>query len=175
MSVALIGAGHWGKNLAANLHALGRLAAVAEASEALRGELAARHPGLPVFADHRALLASDVPAIAIATPAPTHFALAREALLAGKDVFLEKPMTLSVPEAEALVELAAARDRVLMVGHLLIYQPCIQWIARYLASGALGTVYSLHQERLNLGRARAVENVLWSFGVHDVAVLLHLV
>jgi predicted dehydrogenase len=116
-----------------------------------------------------------VPAVAIATPVPTHYPIAREALLAGKDVFVEKPITLSLAEAEDLAKLAKQLDRVLMVGHLLLYQPAIQWIKQYLAAGELGQVHSLHQQRLNLGRARAVENVLWSFGVHDVAVLLHLV
>ncbi|MNS59423.1 putative oxidoreductase YhhX [compost metagenome] len=173
--VALIGAGAWGKNLAANLHALGALYAVAEPNPALRARMAELYPGVPVLDDYRPLLDTPVPAVAIATPAPTHFAIANESMLSGKDVFVEKPLTLAAAEADALVDLADSRGRVLMVGHLLMYQPAIRWMAEFLASGRLGRVVSLHQERLNLGRARAVENALWSFGVHDVAVLLHLV
>lgn len=175
MQVALIGAGQWGQNLAANLYALDALFAVAEPCPSVRQRLASQYPGVLLLEDHRPLLDSAVAAVAIATPAPTHYALVREALLAGKDVFVEKPMTLSSQEAETLADLAERQGRVLMVGHLLMYQPAVRWIKDYLASGRLGTLVSLHQERLNLGRARAVENALWSFGVHDVAVMLHLV
>lgn len=176
MSVAVIGAGNWGKNLVANFQQLGALSAVAEASPALREGLAGKYPELPLYDDYQAVLVlPEVQAVAIATPVPTHFAIAKEALLAGKDAFVEKPLTLSLAEAEELAAIAEREGRVLMVGHLLLYQPAIQWIKAYLAEGKLGQLHSLHQERLNLGRARAVENVLWSFGVHDVAVLLHLV
>ena len=96
-----------------------------------------------------------------------------EFLAAGKDVFVEKPMTFTVAEAEDLVERANKQERILMVGHLLLYQPAIAWIKEYLDAGKLGKVFSFHQERMKLGRARASENVLWSLGVHDVAVLLH--
>lgn len=175
MKVALIGAGAWGKNLAANLHELGALFAIAEPDEGLRERMQGLYPDIPVVPDYRMLLDTAVPSVAIATPVPTHHAIAQEALSAGKDVFVEKPMTLSGAEAAELTRLADLRGRVLMVGHLLLYQPAIRWMKDYLAAGRLGTLVSLHQERLNLGRARAVENVLWSFGVHDVAVLLHLV
>lgn len=176
MKVAVIGVGNWGKNLVSNLRSLGALAAVAEASPELRSGLAAQYPEVPLYKDHRPLLLeSTITAIAVATPAPTHYTVVKDALLAGKDVFVEKPITLSTRDAQELVDLAQARGRVMMVGHLLLYQPALQWIKGYLDSGALGTLYSLHQERLNLGRARSVENALWSLGVHDVAVLLHLV
>jgi predicted dehydrogenase len=175
MKVALIGAGAWGQNLAANLHEMGALFAVAEPNEVLRNRMAALYPDVLAVPDYHALLDTAVPSVAIATPVPTHHAIAKEALMAGKDVFVEKPMTLSSAEAAELAELAELRGRVLMVGHLLMYQPAIRWIKDYVAAGRLGKLLSLHQERLNLGRARSVENVLWSFGVHDVAVLLHLV
>lgn len=175
MTVAVIGAGQWGQNLVRTLHALGALAAVADTSPGLRAALALRYPNLALYADYRSLLDSQIQAVAIATPAQTHYEIARAAIEAGKDVFVEKPMTLSATDAEALAALAAAHERILMVGHLLLYQPAVQWIKSHLESGLLGTVRSLHQERLNLGRARAFENVLWSFGVHDVAVLLYLV
>ena len=101
--------------------------------------------------------------------------MASAALEAGKDVFVEKPMTLTAAESAKLIELAESNDqRVLMVGHLLLYQPAIQWIKKQLDEGMLGEVFSLHQERLKLGRARYIENVTWSLGVHDLAVLLFL-
>lgn len=174
MRVAVIGAGAWGKNLVATFDALGALGGICEASPALRAELTARYPNAAVWEELTTALESDVTAVAIATPAATHFAVAWEALLAGKDVFVEKPMTLTSAEAEALIQLAEARGRVLMVGHLLLYQPAVVWIENVLASGELGRLHGLHQERLNLGRARSVENALWSLGVHDLAVLFHL-
>ncbi|MBI3961568.1 MAG: Gfo/Idh/MocA family oxidoreductase [Deinococcus sp.] len=175
MKVAVIGAGNWGKNLVRNFHGLGALVAVAEVSPDLLKALAVQYPGVSLYQDYRLLLQSEVPAVAITTPVRSHYQMAKEALLAGKDVFVEKPMTLSVREAEELVALAQDHQRILMVGHLLLYQPAVQWIKAYLDSGALGRVHSLHQERLNLGRVRTVENVLWSLGVHDIAVLLYLV
>ncbi len=174
--VGLIGAGNWGKNLAKNFHAMGVLAAVAEPSEALVEGLAKDYPGVRLYKGHNDLLADPaIDAVAIATPVPTHHAVASQAIAAGKDVFIEKPMTLTSREAEDLVKKADASDRVLMVGHLLLYQPAIQFIKAYLDDGKLGKIYSIHQERVKLGRARYVENVTWSLGVHDVAVLLYLI
>ena len=175
MKVAVIGTGKWGRNLARNLHEFGALGAAAGIDPASRENLAAEYPGLVIHEDYRALLKNDITAVAIATPAPTHYRITEDALLAGKDVFVEKPLALSAGDAVKLAELADKEGRILMVGHLLLYQPAIQWIKQYLQSGALGTVYSLHQERLNLGKARSVENALWSLGVHDIAVALHLV
>lgn len=172
--VGVIGAGNWGKNVVRTFHALGALAAVGEANTALHPALEAQYPGIPLYADYRNVLEGAFPAVVIATPAQSHYQIAREALLAGKDVLVEKPITVSVSEAEHLVALARERGRILMVGHLLLFQPAVQWIKAYLAKGALGRVFSLYQERLNLGRARSVENALWSLGVHDVAVLLYL-
>lgn len=173
--VAVIGAGHWGKNLVRTFNSLNVLAAVAEASPVLRDNIAESYPEIDLYDDYSPILESDIPAVAIATPAPTHFSIAKEALLAGKDVFVEKPITLSVKEAEELDTLAKANERILMVGHLLLYQPAIQWMKKYIESGELGKLHSLHQKRLKLGRVRSVEDVLWSFGVHDIAVLLFLV
>ncbi|NNE92142.1 MAG: Gfo/Idh/MocA family oxidoreductase [Verrucomicrobiales bacterium] len=174
--VAVIGAGNWGKNLVSNFHKLGALACVAEASSSLRNGLAETYPDVELLEDYAPLLASDeIDAVAIATPVPTHHAIAMEFLDAGKDVFVEKPMTLTAREAEQLVETADANGRVLMVGHLLIYQPAIAKIKELLDEGTIGEVYTFHQVRRKLGRARAVENALWSLGVHDVAVLHHLV
>jgi predicted dehydrogenase len=175
MKVGLIGAGGWGKNLARVLYELGALGGIAEIRPEVHTELSALYPEVPIYSDHRALLEKDLPAVVIATPAATHFSLAKEALLYGKHVFVEKPLALSVAEAEELVTLAQRRNQILMVGHLLLYQPAIRWIKDFLDSKALGEIWSFHQERLNLGRARSVENALWSLGVHDIATLLYLI
>ncbi|NPV81869.1 MAG: Gfo/Idh/MocA family oxidoreductase [Firmicutes bacterium] len=175
IKVAVIGSGNWGKNLVRNFRALGALGAIVETDAGLRAKLADEYSGIPLYDDYRDVWATDIPAVVIATPAATHYAIAREALLAGKDVFVEKPMTLSAAEAEDLVRIAQQEKRILMVGHLLLYEPAVGFIKEYLEAGKLGTLYSLHQERLNLGRVRTIENVLWSLAVHDIAVFLYLV
>lgn len=175
MKVGLIGAGGWGRNLARTLRELGVLGGIAEVRVEAHDELRSLYPDVPIYPDHRALLEAGLPAVAIATPAATHFALAREVLLAGKHAFVEKPLALRAAEAEELADLADREGRVLMVGHLLLYQPAVRWIEEFLHTGELGTICSLHQERLKLGTVRTVENVLWSFGVHDIAVILYLV
>ncbi|NOX98861.1 MAG: Gfo/Idh/MocA family oxidoreductase [Verrucomicrobia bacterium] len=174
--IAVIGAGNWGRNLVRTFSGMDALSAVAEASDELRAKLAEDYPDLNLHADYAELLDSDeIKAVAIATPAPTHHAVAKAFLEAGKDVFVEKPMTMTAVEAEDLIEIADKNDRVLMVGHLLMYQPAIEKIKELIDERAVGDVFTIHQDRKKLGRARKVENVLWSFGVHDVAVLLHLV
>jgi predicted dehydrogenase len=176
MSIAVIGAGNFGKNHVRTLHQLGQLSAVAEMSAALREKLGADYPSLPIHESHQALLGDPgITAVTIATPAHTHHAVAKECLEAGKDVFVEKPMALTVAEAEDLQRTAEQRGRVLMVGHLLMYQPAVKFIHDFLKEGSLGKIFTLHQERAKLGKARAVENALWSLGVHDVAVLLFIV
>ncbi len=175
IKVAVLGAGKWGVNLIRTFHELGALGAVVEVDAERRAWIQAEYPEVEVFADPRHVWDSAMPAVVVATPVPTHYELARQALLAGKDVFVEKPLTLCVSQASELVELARRQARILMVGHLLLYQPAIPWLKERLAEGMVGRVHSLHQERLNLGRARSAENALWSLGVHDVAVLLYLV
>ncbi|CAN5168029.1 hypothetical protein BH23VER1_BH23VER1_25050 [soil metagenome] len=173
--VGVIGAGTWGRNIIRNFAALGALGAVAERVPALREGVATDHPDVPIFTDHQDLIRSDIDAVAVATPVPSHHAVARDALLAGKDVFVEKPLAFTVAEAEDLVGLAEERGRVLMVGHLLLYEPAIAFVKDFLAAGRIGRVFSLHQERAKLGRVRVAENALWSLGVHDVAVIIDLV
>jgi len=113
-------------------------------------------------------------AVAIAAPAVLHYQLARAALEAGKDVFVEKPICLDVGEAGTLVELAAAKQRVLMVGHLLQHHPLVQELHLLLARGELGKLHYITSNRLNLGKIRREENALWSFAPHDISVILSL-
>ena len=175
MKVGLIGAGAWGKNIARVLYQQKALGAIAEVREETHPELRKLYPDVPIYVRHEDLLASGIPAVIIATPAATHFALAKAALEAGKAVFVEKPLALSVAEGRELVALAERVGKLLMVGHLLLYQPAIRWIKDFLSAGKLGQIWGVHQERLNFGRVRSVENALWSLGVHDIAVVLFLI
>lgn len=174
MSVGVVGAGNWGKELVRTFHRLGELGAVAEANPGTRRSLEAQYPDIRVFADLEDMLEADIEGVVVATPAPTHYALGRSVLQSGKDLFVEKPLTLSSSESRALVELAEESGRILMVGHLLLHQPAIQWIRQCIESGGIGRLMSITQERMKLGRVRSAENVLWSFGVHDIAVMLYL-
>ncbi|MGH8453484.1 MAG: Gfo/Idh/MocA family protein [Nevskiales bacterium] len=174
--VAVIGAGHWGRNLIRNLHEMGVLAAVAEHHADVRQTLAETYPDLSLHPDPAAIFGdASIRGVLISTPSPTHYQVAKQALLAGKDVLVEKPMTLNSRDAKDLVTLAKQQSRVLMTGHLLLFQPAVRWIKQFLDDGKLGNLCSLHQERMDLGRAQPVENVLWALGVHDLAVLLYLV
>lgn len=169
MNIGVVGAGAWGKNIIKTLNELGALGGIAEVGAERRAELRATYD-IPVVGDPEELVELGLDGICIAAPAPVHHPLAKMFLLEGHNVFVEKPMTLSAKEAEELVWLARDSKKLLMVGHLLLYQPAVQFIKKFLDSGQLGRVYSFNHERLNLGRARKVENVLWSLGVHDVAV-----
>lgn len=172
--VIVVGAGNWGKNLVKTFNQLGALAGVVELDPGLRNQVISQYPEMPIYENLADVLDLPNVAIAVATPAPTHFALVKEALLAGKDVFVEKPMTLKRSEAQALAELADEKEQILMVGHLLLYQPAIAWMQEYIASGAMGKVYRVETARNKLGRVRSNENVWWSFAPHDVSVVLAL-
>lgn len=175
MNIGVVGAGQWGRNLVRVFHELNSLYGVADGVSAVQAEIRATYPHAVVFQSLEDMLHDpQVDAIALATPAQYHARHARLALEAGKHVFIEKPMTLSVADAEELVQLAESSSQVVMVGHLLLYDPAIRTIKRLLREGAVGEVRSLHQERAKLGRVRAVEDVLWSFGVHDLAVMHYL-
>jgi predicted dehydrogenase len=174
--VAVIGAGAWGQNIVNTLAGLNVLAMVVDPNPVAREKFKGLYPSIKTLESPSEVLWKDaaITAVAIATPVPTHFAVASQALKSGKHVFVEKPMTASLREAEDLVKLAKSEKRTLMTGHLLLYQPAVSFLKSALVEGRIGKLYSLHQERLNLGRARNAENVLWSLGVHDIAVLLHL-
>lgn len=172
--VIVVGAGKWGRNLARNFHELGALAGIVEINPSLREEVVATYPGVSIYEDYRQALTTDVPALVLATPAPSHYELAMMALEAGKDLFVEKPMTLRTDEARHLATFADRESRILMVGHLLLYQPAIDWMRDYLATGKAGNVLHVATRRLKLGRVRREENVWWSFAPHDVSVILEL-
>ena len=174
-NIAVIGCGYWGKNLVRNFYQLGALRMVCDESDGCRLTAATLAPDCEIVSNPEDVFSSSVPAVVIATPAVTHFALVREALERGKDVFVEKPLALTYQEGIELAKLARAKERILMVGHVLEYHPGILELRRLVASGELGKVRYIYSNRLSLGKIRREENILWSFAPHDIAVILRLV
>jgi predicted dehydrogenase len=172
--IAVIGCGYWGKNLVRNFHLLGALRLVCDAGEQGRSSATEIAPECPIAADPEQVFASTIPAVVIATPAETHFSLARRALESGKDVFVEKPLALTYDEGRKLVDVARAHDRILMVGHVLEYHPGILKLRELVGSGELGRIRYIYSNRLSLGKIRREENILWSFAPHDIAIILRL-
>lgn len=176
VKIACIGAGYWGKNLVRNFADLGVLAWICDASAERRAQMSTAYP----LAKHTDSLDSmfadpEVKGVAIATPAETHGRLVKQALLAGKDVFVEKPLCLTIEEGLELIAIASANHRVLMVGHLLWYHPAVLKLQELIEAGELGRIQYIYSNRLNFGKIRREENILWSFAPHDVSVILGLV
>lgn len=173
--LALIGAGYWGKNLARNLHALGALHTLADLSQATLDSYGPDYAGVGKTREIDSIWTNpEITKVVIAAPAILHYRLARQALLAGKDVFVEKPLCLDQREALELIQLAAQHNRILMVGHLLQYHPLIQELLRLVRAGEFGPLHYITSNRLNLGKIRREENALWSFAPHDLSVILSL-
>lgn len=171
--IAVLGAGNWGKNhVRVFCELLGNQnITVCDPDPARREAMLAAHPGINVSASP---VYDGVDGVVIATPVVTHYRLAREAILAGKDVLVEKPLTTTPAEAKDLIRVAAEKERILMVDHLLEYHPAVAVLKRLVDDGALGTLLHLTSERLNLGVVRPEENALWSLAPHDISVILYL-
>jgi len=171
--VAVAGVGYWGKNLVRNFHDLGALAALCDADTSVEANYRKKY-GDFTFYQHIDGVLSDasINAVALATPAVTHFELAKKVLEAGKDVFVEKPLAINVKDGEHLVRIAKERGRVLMVGHILRYHPAILKLQELIQGGELGKINYLYSNRLNIGKIRTEENILWSFAPHDISVML---
>ena len=173
--VALIGCGHWGKNLCRNFSALGALGMVVDSTETGVANARSIAPDVSFSSIvEDALTNPDIQALALATPAETHAELTIRAMKAGKDVFVEKPMALTIEDAERMNSVADQTDRILMVGHLLEYHPAVLKLRELIDSGELGKINYIYSNRLNFGKVRTEENALWSFAPHDVAVILRL-
>jgi UDP-2-acetamido-3-amino-2,3-dideoxy-glucuronate N-acetyltransferase len=173
VKIGLIGAGYWGKNLLRNFSELGALYAICE-SDPDNQSLKA-HTGVKLYTDYRDLLLdNEVEAVAIATPAVMHYEMAKKALEAGKDVYVEKPLALTVKEGSEIVELAKGKNKILMVGHILQYHPAVIRLKELITSGELGKIQYVYSNRLNVGKLRTEENILWSFAPHDISVILML-
>ena len=173
--VGLVGLGYWGPNLARNFADLAELSWVCDASPDALERFRTRYPGTRTTTDYDEMLADpELDAVVVATPASTHYELAKRALEAGKHVFVEKPPATTAVEAEDLLATAEANGLVLMPGHLLLYHPGVAALKRLVDTGELGEVLYLYSNRQNLGKIRADENALSSLGVHDLSVILYL-
>jgi UDP-2-acetamido-3-amino-2,3-dideoxy-glucuronate N-acetyltransferase len=174
-AIAVVGMGYWGKNLVRNFHELGALRVVCDSDPKIRDLVARDYKGAEYCASFTDLLKDPgVSGVALATPAVKHYEMAKAALEAGKDVFVEKPLAVEVAQGAELVRLAAARGRMLMVGHILQYHPAVLKLRELVRSGALGRIQYLYSNRLNIGKIRSEENILWSFAPHDISVMLAL-
>ena len=167
--------GYWGKNLVRVFDQIGALRSICDSNTNVEASCKAEYPEAKFCYQFNAVLADpEISAIALATPAVNHYHMAKAALEAGKDVFVEKPLAIEVGQGEELVALAEARQKVLMVGHILRYHPAILKLQELIQSGMLGKLQYLYSNRLNIGKIRTEENILWSFAPHDISVMLSL-
>ena len=173
--VAVVGLGYWGKNLVRNFYQLNALAGLCDSNTRVKESYQLDYPGVKLYQDFAEVLSdSSLTAVALATPAATHYELAKAALTAGKDVFVEKPLAIDLMQGEELVKLATDKNRILMVGHILRYHPAILKLRQLIQNGDLGKINYLYSNRLNIGKIRTEENILWSFAPHDISVMLAL-
>jgi len=175
--VGVVGLGYWGPNLARNFDRLpgAELAYCCDLDEANLAKARSQYPAATITDDYSQLLADDaLDAIVVATSVPTHYALGKKALEAGKHTFIEKPIALKAADAQDLLDTADEYGVKLMVGHLLEYHPAVAKMKELIDSGELGKVFYAYANRLNLGKVRTDENALWSFGPHDISVLNYL-
>lgn len=176
-TIGLIGCGYWGPNLLRNYDALDDVTVkvVADRSEERRGFVAKNYPHIATTAEGDAVLDDpDITAVAIATPAATHGDWVRRALDAGKDVFVEKPLSLDATEAFDLARLADAKGRILMVGHSFLYNAAVRDLKRRIDEGEVGNVHYLYSQRLNLGIVRSDVDAAWNLAPHDVSIGCYL-
>jgi len=176
LAVGVIGCGYWGPRLARNLHDIPdvELFGVADSRPDRLAAISRTYPAVRCFADHEVLLAADIDAVVIATPIHTHYELARDALLAGRHVLVEKPLTTTTAEAESLIRMARSRGLVLMAGHTFVYNPAVQELRRLVQDGELGRIYYADAARLNLGLFQRHANVAWDLAPHDLSILIHV-
>lgn len=174
-NIAVLGCGYWGKNLVRNFYELDALYAVCDTDKNLLEAARKKYSGIKAVRDIKEIWHDDnVRGVVIATPAETHYSLAWDALQAGKDVFIEKPIALKFADGLKLVTLADEKKLILMVGHILEYHPAIVKLHDIINKGELGKISYIYSNRLNLGKFRSEENILWSFAPHDISVILRL-
>ena len=177
IGIAVVGTGDWGANLVRNFANLpgARLVAVCDADPQRLARTAAQYPGTKAYADVSQVVSdTEIQGVVVAASAPSHYPLAKVLLEAGKDVYVEKPLTLEVEHAEELVRLAKQKNLILMVGHLLLYHPAVAYMKKMIDDGTLGDLFYVYCQRVNLGKVRKDENALWSFAPHDISVVLYL-
>jgi len=174
-NIAVVGCGYWGKNLVRNFAQLGALHTICDTDPGMLEQFVSCYPEAKAETDYRQVLQDgEIRGVVIATPAASHHYMAKQALLAGKDVFVEKPLALETEQGKELVELAEKSNGVLLVGHLLEYHPAIVKLKELIDNGELGKINYIYSNRLNLGKFRTEENILWSFAPHDISIILLL-
>lgn len=174
-NIAVIGCGYWGKNLVRNFAELGALYAICDANELTLKDFKTKYPDLKTCASTKDIfIDKNVLGVVIAAPAVLHYSLAKEALLNDKDVFIEKPLALKVSEGEELAKLAKEKNKIIMVGHILLYHKAVIKLKELITKGELGKIHYIYSNRLNIGKIRTEENILWSFAPHDISVILNL-
>ena len=173
--MGLVGLGYWGKNILRNFYDLGVLNTACDYDPHIVAERREEFADVQYCTSfEQILLNPDIKAVAIATPACSHYEYIKQSLLAGKDVFVEKPLALMVKEGKRLVELAEKEKRILMIGHILQYHPAVMKLKELISSGGIGNIQYIYSNRLNIGKLRTEENILWSFAPHDLSVILML-
>ncbi|MBD3185111.1 hypothetical protein GF312_22710 [Candidatus Poribacteria bacterium] len=177
VNIGITGLGYWGPNLLRNFNQLNecRVKTCCDLDAESLNKVKAMYPDIDITKDFSSLLQdSDIDAVVIATSAVTHHKLAKQAITAGKHVYVEKPLTLNVDDAEELVSLAKEKNVKLMVGHLMEYHPAVEMLKNLIQDGELGDLYYLYSQRVNLGKIRKDENALWSFAPHDLSIIMYL-
>jgi UDP-2-acetamido-3-amino-2,3-dideoxy-glucuronate N-acetyltransferase len=175
-NIACIGAGYWGKNLIRNFHQLGVLRTICDGNLDVLKRFSEEYPEVAGESDvEQVLTDQSIEAVSIATPAETHYELIKRALIAGKHVYVEKPLCLREDHAQECIALAESTGLTLMVGHLLWYHPMVLEIQRAVNAGELGLLRYIYSNRLNMGLLRSEESVLWSFAPHDISMILGIV
>ena len=173
--IGLIGLGHWGKNLLRNLYELEVLHSACDTDADILELRKKQFPEVQYSQSYLEMLQKpEIKAVVIAAPAIKHYDFSRQALMAGKDVFVEKPLALTSREGEELVQLAEKNNKILMVGHILQYHPAVNKMKEIIAAGVLGKIQYIYSNRLSIGKLRTEENILWSFAPHDISVILML-
>jgi len=174
-NVALIGFGYWGKNIFRNLYEMDVLRSACDTNSSLVKDYKNKYPNVNYTSSVESILDDPkIEAVLIATPASTHYELVKQTLITSKDVFVEKPLALTVKEGEELAQMAEEKGRVVMVGHILQYHPAVRKLREIIANGQLGKICYIYSNRLNIGKLRTEENILWSFAPHDISVILML-
>lgn len=174
--VALVGYGYWGPNLARSLSEIQgvELSYIVDQSEENLKKAKAKFPQAKALSDiSPALEDEEIAGVVISTPAKTHYELAKRCLEAGKDILVEKPLALSYAEGKELLNLTRETKRILMVGHLMLYHPAVEYMKNLMEQGEIGKPRYFFSQRLNLGRVRTDENAMWSLAPHDISVLLY--
>jgi len=173
MNLAVIGCGYWGKNLIRNFYKTGHLKYISDIDEDNLNKILHEYPNLIPQTPFNIFTNNNIDGVIIATPANTHYELVKKALKYSKDVFVEKPFTLNLKEAEELTSEAKKLNKILMVGMTFLYNPVVKQIKKIIDSGDIGDIYYIYSQRLNLGRIRKDTDVWWNLAPHDISIFLY--